>query len=111
MKEKRNEQFKKGILPMLILHIISKEKNYGYNIVIKFNELSGGILTIKEGTLYPILYRLEEDGSIISEWHMPTDNSKPKKYYSITPKGRQVLDEQWLVWKELEKVVNNFEKI
>ena len=111
MKEKRNDQFKKGILPMLILHIISKDKNYGYNIVIKFNELCGGMLTIKEGTLYPILYRLEEDGAIISEWHMPAGNSKPKKYYSITSRGRQILDEQWLVWKELEKVVNNFEKI
>ena len=42
---------------------------------------------------------------------MPADNSKPKKYYSITSRGRQILDEQWLVWKELEKVVNNFEKI
>lgn len=111
MKEKRNEQFKKGILPMLILHIISKEKNYGYNIVIKFNELCDGILILKEGTLYPILHRLEEEGAIISEWSIPSDNSKPKKYYSITTKGKQILDEQWLIWKELERVVNHVEKI
>lgn len=107
----KNEQFKKGVLPMLVLHIISKEKNYGYNIVTTFNSLCGNILSLKEGTLYPILYRLEEEGAITSEWSLPQNVGKPKKFYSITEKGEEILKEQWQLWKELERMVNNFEKI
>jgi PadR family transcriptional regulator PadR len=108
---KKTEQFKKGILPMLILKILSTEKDYGYNIVTKFNQMSDGAIVLKEGTLYPILYRLEDEGLIMSEWNMPSDKSKPKKYYVITSKGRGELNEQWLEWKKIEKVVNDFEKI
>ena len=68
-------QFKKGILPMLILQIIADEKDYGYNIVNRFNARCVAGMDIKEGTLYPILHRLEEDGAIVSEWVMASENS------------------------------------
>ena len=86
-------QFKKGILPMLILQIISDEKDYGYNIVNRFNARCVAGMDIKEGTLYPILYKLEEDGLVISEWEIPHDKMRVKKYYSITQKGKDELKE------------------
>lgn len=110
MDKKKFEQFKKGILPLLILQILNTGTDYGYNIVSRFNELGGTTLSIKEGTLYPILYRLEKEGAISGEWQMSSDNSKPKKYYTITPSGQKMLSDQWEAWKRLEKAVNLFEK-
>lgn len=103
-------QFKKGILPMLILQIISDEKDYGYNIVNRFNERCVAGMDIKEGTLYPILHRLEEDGAIASEWVMTSENGKPKKFYKITEEGKLLLEEQWNCWMQIEGMVRDFEK-
>lgn len=103
-------QFKKGILPMLILQIISDEKDYGYNIVNRFNARCVAGMDIKEGTLYPILHRLEEDGAIASEWVMTSENGKPKKFYKITEEGKLLLEEQWNCWTQIEGMVRGFEK-
>ena len=103
-------KFKKGILPMLILQIISDEKDYGYNIVNRFNARCVAGMDIKEGTLYPILHRLEEDGAIASEWVMTSENGKPKKFYKITEEGKLLLEEQWNCWMQIEGMVRDFEK-
>ena len=103
-------QFKKGILPMLILQIIADEKDYGYNIVNRFNARCVAGMDIKEGTLYPILNRLEEDGAIVSEWVMASENGKPKKFYKITEEGKLLLEEQWSCWAQIEGMVRGFEK-
>ena len=95
---------------MLILQIISDEKDYGYNIVNRFNERCVAGMDIKEGTLYPILHRLEEDGAIASEWVMTSENGKPKKFYKITEEGKLLLEEQWNCWMQIEGMVRDFEK-
>ena len=87
MTESDVKQIKKGILKILILKLLQQEKKYGYELLVEMSQKSKGFFKVKEGTLYPILYKLEEDGLVISEWEIPHDKMRVKKYYSITQKG------------------------
>ena len=83
-----SRQLKKGVLDILLLKLLSKETLYGYELMTLLDRDSGGYFAAKEGTLYPVLYRLEDAGYIESNWE--NDNKRrgaPRKYYSITPKG------------------------
>ena len=91
-------QFKKGVLELVVLKVLSSRAMYGYEIAgeanARFDELG-----LREGTLYPILYRLEDDGMVASRWESGHARSVPKKYYAITDEGRETLAgaaEQWL---------------
>ena len=82
----------------IILGILKQGNSYGYLIIKKIKELSDGKMKWSDGMLYPVLHRLEKEGLIRSEWVM-ADNSRPRKYYHITPAGKQELlleREQWL---------------
>ena len=59
MQEKYERQMKKGVLDMLVLQLLTAEKKYGYQLIMELREKAGDIFGLKEGTLYPILYRLE----------------------------------------------------
>lgn len=84
------KQFKKGVLELAILKLLIESDQYGYAIVKMIHERSMGKLTIKEGTLYPILYRLEDNNLIESYWSESSDTrGKQRKYYRITKQGRQ----------------------
>lgn len=82
----------------IILGILSHGNSYGYLIIKKVKELSGGKINYSDGMLYPVLHRLEKEGLIKSNWVMEND-TKPRKYYEITDKGKKALiveKEQWL---------------
>ena len=82
----------------LILAILKRGKSYGYNIIQEVKELSGGSMEWSDGMLYPVLHRLEKEGYITSEWFIE-EGQRPRKYYSISEKGKQELiteKEQWL---------------
>ena len=93
MIESDAKQIKKGILKILILKLLQGEKKYGYELLVEMSRKSSGFFKVKEGTLYPILYKLEEDGFVVSEWEIPHDKMRAKKYYSITQKGKKELKE------------------
>ena len=93
MIESDAKQIKKGILKILILKLLQGEKKYGYELLVEMSRKSSGFFKVKEGTLYPILYKLEEDGFVVSEWQIPHDKMRAKKYYSITQKGKKELKE------------------
>ena len=93
MIESDAKQIKKGILKILILKLLQGEKKYGYELLVEMSRKSSGFFKVKEGTLYPILYKLEEDGFVVSEWEIPHDKMRAKKYYSITQKGKEELKE------------------
>lgn len=81
-----------------ILGILRNGNSYGYLIIKKIKELSGGKIKYSDGMLYPVLHRLEKEGLIKSNWVMEKD-TKPRKYYAITDKGKKALiieKEQWL---------------
>jgi len=86
--ESISRQLKKGALDILLLKLLSEKTLYGYELMTLLDEKSGGYFAAKEGTLYPVLYRLEDAGYIESLWESDsTRRGAPRKYYSITPKG------------------------
>lgn len=83
------KELKSGVIELAILALLVRREMYGYELSQKILDLSSGQIEVKEGTLYPILYRLEERGIITSRWQAPLGRGKPRKYYFVTGKGRQ----------------------
>lgn len=98
MNEKYERQMKKGVLDMIVLKLLASEAKYGYQIIQEMKEKSGEIFMLKDGTLYPILYRLEDDGLVESRWSAAEGKQVARKYYVITDAGRQALHEIEAVW-------------
>ena len=110
MDDRLLQQLKKGVLEMLVLEIICQEPTYGYQLMVKLRERSKDLFTLKEGTLYPILYRLEDDGLITAAWSQGTGKTTPKKMYTATEKGQLERHQRFQVWKEFYHTVNGFYK-
>lgn len=86
------KQLKKGVIEILILELLSGEKMYGYQLIQELDTRSGGVFRMREGTLYPVLYRLEDNKYIESFWEQESERrSVPRKYYRITPEGLAAL--------------------
>ncbi len=87
------KQLKKGVIEILILELLSSEKMYGYQLIQELDNRSSGVFKMKEGTLYPVLYRLEDSRYIESCWEQDSEKrSVPRKYYRITSIGLTALD-------------------
>ena len=89
-KERRITQLRKGILELAVMGVLYHERHYGYSLVRVLTE--SGSISLKEGTVYPILARLDRDGLVRSQW-MQSDQGPPRKYYELTSSGRQLFDE------------------
>lgn len=103
------QQFKKGSLEMILLSIINSHATYGYEIITILNKMGGEILGFtREGTVYPILYRMEESEMITCSLEPAAANGRMKKIYSITPKGKKTLEELTDFWNRYVLCVNSF---
>lgn len=111
MNQRYEQQMKKGILDMLILKLLMQEEKYGYRLIQELKTKSEGRITLKEGTLYPALYRLEEEGWIKSRWSEATEKEGAKKYYGITPQGEQALAELKTTWNEFSLCVKRIMEV
>lgn len=107
MQGRYEQQMKKGVLEMLVLKQLEKEEKYGYQLISRLKEKSGGMFTLKEGTLYPILYRLEDDGLVVSRWSEPKGREVSRKYYGITEEGKKGLKEWKSLWKHFSEQVSD----
>ncbi|MDE6760355.1 MAG: PadR family transcriptional regulator [Lachnospiraceae bacterium] len=105
LNPKYEKQIKKGVLEILVLKLLENDEKYGYQLISELKEKSGGMFTLKEGTLYPILYRLEDEGLVISRWSEPKGKEISRKYYQITYKGGQELKELCELWNDFQKNV------
>lgn len=103
-----NQQLKKGILEIIVLKIISEEDVYGYELIKKMEMQSDGYYTIKEGSLYPILYRLE-DKKYIESYSKIFEGERrvPRKYYKITQIGIEALNEMLEQWSSFQKTTSH----
>lgn len=109
MDSKYVRQFKKGSLEMMLLCLIAKKETYGYEIITALNEHGAAVLGYaREGTVYPILYRLQEAGLIKCRIAPAAANGGSKKYYAITEKGRETLRELVSFWKRYTVCVDSF---
>lgn len=106
MEDRFSQQLKKGVLEMLVLRLICERPTYGYELLQRLKEQSHGRFSLKEGTLYPILYRLEDDGMITAKWSQGEGRAAPKKIYEATEAGHQENIRRIMVWQEFEETVN-----
>lgn len=97
--EKRSieRELKRGSLELIVLHLLAPAEAYGYEIVSKLTAQTNGALEITDGTLYPVLYRLERAGFVTVRWETP-ERGVPRKYYRLTESGRaelRRLEQEW----------------
>lgn len=83
-------ELKRGSLELIVLHLLASGEAYGYEVVNKLTIASDGALAVTDGTLYPVLYRLERAGLVTIRWDTP-ERGVPRKYYRLTNAGRAEL--------------------
>jgi transcriptional regulator len=98
--EPQNAELLQGTLDLLILKVVSLQPIHGYAIVQRIQQISKDTLQIRQGSLYPALYKLENQGWLKAEWKT-TNGGREAKYYSLTKKGRHQLDAETAGWKRL----------
>ena len=93
-----------GTLDMLILKAISLGPLHGYGVLLRIQQISKDRLEIQQGSLYPALYRLENQGWISSEWG-ESENKRKAKYYRLTAAGRRRLNAETANWNRMAEVI------
>lgn len=93
-----------GTLDLLILKVLARDAAHGWGIAKRIQLLSGDVLSVGQGSLYPALHRLEHQGWIGAEWK-DSDLGRPAKFYALTREGRKQLDRELKTWKRLSSAV------
>ena len=93
-----------GTLDLMILTILAREPMHGYGVSQRLAVLSHDRFQVNPGSLFPSLYRLEQDGKLKAEWRA-TENNRRAKYYRLTPSGRRQLDQQRERWNRVSFAV------
>lgn len=101
--ENSQAQMRKGVLEMCILSILAKEETYVPDII---DKLKSANLTVVEGTLYPLMTRLKNDGYLTYGW-VESVSGPPRKYYKLTSQGKSLLKELRKSWEDLVGSVEN----
>jgi PadR family transcriptional regulator len=93
-----------GTLALLVLKTLARGPIHGYGITLHIQRVSNEVLRVEEGSLYPALHRMEQDGWIHAEWGV-SDNNRRARYYQLTAKGRKQLAEEEKNWNQLTQAV------
>jgi PadR family transcriptional regulator, regulatory protein PadR len=94
-----------GTLDLLILKILALQPLHGWAVSQRLKQVSGEVLQVSDGSLYPALHNLEQQGWIQSEWK-PTDNNRRAKFYSLTRLGRRHLAAETANWERLSAAIS-----
>lgn len=105
MEERIVRELKRGTLEMVLLSLLCEKQQYGYQLVNEITARSRGLFTLAEGTLYPVLYRLEDAGLIEARWETQ-ERGVPRKYYCATDQGREQLAKQIIQWQDLVDAIS-----
>lgn len=108
MKKISKELIGASSIPIL-LTIIADNESYGYEIIKKVKELSDGKIEYKDGTLYPVLHKLEKKGFIESYWKV-TEKNRKRKYYKICEKGKKELSTEKESWEVINQIISKLWK-
>jgi PadR family transcriptional regulator PadR len=101
----RNADLLPGTLDMLILKAVSLRPLHGYGVLLRIGQISGGALEVPQGSLYPALYRLEQQGLIAAEWGQ-SDNNRRAKFYTVTAPGRRRLKQETEGWNRFAAAIS-----
>ena len=94
-----------GTLDLLILKILALEPLNGWAIGQRLKQVSGDVLQVSDGSLYPALHKLEQEGWITAEWR-PSENNRRAKFYSLTRVGRRQLQKETASWQRLASAIS-----
>ena len=104
MTKQKADLFKQGTLELLILRLLSSGSLNGWDIMQRIQLISGEVLTVTAGALYPALHRLEARGLISAVWK-PSENNRKAKFYGLTTRGRKQLETQRKEWERFSDAV------
>jgi transcriptional regulator len=93
-----------GTLDLLVLKTLDAGAMHGWGISLRIQEVSGAVLQVNQGSLYPALHRLEQQGLISAEWGN-SDNNRQAKFYALTRAGRKQLENETRNWERLAGAV------
>lgn len=94
-----------GTLDLLLLKILALEPLHGWAIGLRLRSISDDVLQVSEGSLYPALHKLEQEGWITAEWKQ-TENNRRAKFYSLTRLGRKQLESETANWERLSSAIS-----
>src|SRR6202042_1935977 len=94
-----------GTLDLLILKTISLEPKHGWAIAKSIQQISNEVLQVQQGSLYPALHRLEQQGWITAQW-AESETGRQAKFYSLTTAGREQLEQEAANWSRLSAAIN-----
>ena len=94
-----------GTLDLLILKIVALQPMHGWAIAQRIRQMSGDVLQVGQGALYPSLHKLEQNGWISSEWAV-SENNRRAKYYTLTRAGRKALEREAAQWERLAGAIS-----
>lgn len=99
---------RQGTLSLMVLKTLEVlESLHGYGIARRIEQISGDLLTLNQGTLYPVLLKLEQEGSIASEWGV-SDNNRKARFYRLTRDGSRRLQAETRGWEQTAAIIERF---
>ena len=103
MQELNKDLMASSLAPMVLL-ILKRQESYGYEIIQQLKDKTGGELAVAEGTLYPVLKKMEEKEWVKSDWKR-ADTGRERKYYSVTDKRNKELEQQLSQWTYINNLI------
>ena len=94
-----------GTLDLLVMKVIALEPMHGWAIAQRIRQMSGDVLQVGQGALYPALHKLEHQGWISAKWDI-SDNNRRAKYYTLTRAGRKFLEREAAQWERLSAAIS-----
>jgi PadR family transcriptional regulator PadR len=107
--EARKAQILRGLMEIALLRLLRDRPEYGLEILERLRRDAG--LNVAEGTIYPLLHRLEKGGSIGSEWRLDAGGGRPRRYYALTEQGAAELEALTAEWRRVSGALNAFLEI
>jgi PadR family transcriptional regulator PadR len=95
-----------GTLDLLVLKILALQPLHGWALSQRLKQVSGEVLQVSDGSLYPALHKLEQQGWIKAEWK-PTENNRRAKFYSLTRLGRRHLEKEAANWERISTAISS----
>jgi transcriptional regulator len=105
MKETDVRQGTLALMTLKTLDVLGP--SHGYGIARRIEQISGDLLTVNQGTLYPVLLKLEQEGSIASEWGT-SENNRRARFYRLTRQGRKQLEKEARNWEQTAAIIERF---
>jgi len=103
----RNEVWRGTLALMVLKTLDAMGPQHGYGIARRIEQISNNLLAVNHGTLYPVLLKLEQEGSIASEWGI-SENNRKAKFYRLTDTGRQELISERHHWQQTTEIIARF---